>query len=184
MRSWALTLAVATVILTGCAAPRGNSSAPSPTGIATAPSPAMATADGPASASPALPIDPAIAPISIRNHSAEAEAAFQACHIDQYGFQAVAGMGLVPTAAALAKYAPFSGREPQLKLPGPVWLVQFKGEIPMPKSGEIWIDPVCIKATGDQGYFAVNGVRSPSGEFVAPLPAATAPTFRLPPLQP
>ncbi len=107
-----------------------------------------------------------------------------ACSLARYGYGAVAGMGLIPSAADLPRYAPFSGMEPQLQLPGPVWLVQFKGDIPMPKTGEIWVDPVCIRAVGDQGYFAVNGVKDANGKFVAPLPTGTATTLSLPPLQP
>jgi hypothetical protein len=131
-----------------------------------------------------LPVDPSITPISIKNHSAEAEAAFQACSLKQYGYEYVAGMGELPSAADMVKYAPFSGKEPQLALPGPVWLVQFKGDIPMPKSGETWVDPVCFKAADDQGYFAVNGVKDASGKFIAPLPPATPTTMSLPTLLP
>jgi hypothetical protein len=139
---------------------------------------------GPSSTSPGLPVDPSITPISIKHHSAEAEAAFEACSIAQYAYQSVAGMGELPSAADMSKYAPFSGKEPQLGLPGPVWLVQFKGKIPMPKEGEVWIDPVCFKATDDHGFFAVNGVKDATGTFLTPLPAAIAPSYSLPLLLP
>jgi hypothetical protein len=158
--------------------------APSAAPLATAASPASPA--GPTTApAAALPVDPSITPISIKNHSADAEKAFQACSLAQYGYETVAGMGQLPSAADMTKYAPFSGKEPQLKLPGPVWLVQFKGDIPMPKAAsETWIDPVCFLGEGDQGYFAVNGVKDSSGKFIAPLPPDTPPIMSLPALLP
>ena len=173
------------LVVAGCTASGGAATnALPPVGSApAAAAPAIAASSSPASAA-ALPVDPSITPISIKNHSADAEKAFQACSLAQYGYETVAGMGLIPSAADLPKYAPFSGKEPQLELPGPVWLVQFQGDIPMPKAGETWVDPVCILAEGDQGYFAVNGVKDAAGKFRAPLPAATPPTMSLPPLLP
>lgn len=183
-----LFIILAALLLSACtasgapAATGGPVGAPSAAEAVASQAPAISSNAAPAAAG--LPVDPSITPISIKNHSADAEKAFVACSLAQYGYESVAGMGLIPSAADLPKYAPFTGKEPQLQLPGPVWLVQFKGDIPMPKSGETWVDPVCIRADGDQGYFAVNGVKDANGKFIAPLPAETAPTLSLPALQP
>ena len=182
LRLLIVAIALVAAACTGSGGPASTGTAPSPTAAAAIASQAPGETSPPAAGE--LPVDPSIAPISIKNHSAEADKAFAACSVAQYGYETVAGMGLLPSAADLPKYAPFSGKEPQLELPGPVYLVQFKGDIAMPKSGETWVDPVCIRADGDQGYFAVNGIKDANGKFIAPLPPATPPSLSLPPLEP
>ena len=184
MRTRAALVALAGALaLCGCGPLPAPSSPPSPRGTPPAVSSTATVLVAP-SGSPGLPVDPSIAAVSISSHPADAEAAFVACNLRQVGLDHVAGMGLIPSASDMVKYAPLSGREPELRLPGPAWVVQLRGEIPMLLSGETWIDPICFASGAVSGYFAVGGAKDSSGAFHAPLAPATPPVYSLPPLDP
>jgi hypothetical protein len=96
----------------------------------------------------------------------------------------VAGMGKVPAAKDLTTFVPLTGREPQLKEPGPAWVVQIHGDV-LQRGGEIWTDPTCVVTMNDSGYYATGPVKSTAtGRVVMPEAPANAPTRGLPPLAP
>lgn len=169
----------------GCGAPiasRTPSAEPSPS---IRPTTAAAT-DAPTPSawlpSSALPVDPAIDPISRSSPSAEAEAAMEACNVAGIGIDAISGMGLLDAATHARTYAPLTGREPELMNDSPAWMIQFKGEVPMPlHQYEVWIDPICIVIDGASHWYATGPVAGPHGT-VPPLPVDDAPTLSLPPL--
>jgi hypothetical protein len=107
------------------------------------------------------------------------------CDVPQLGRATVAGMGLIPRARDLWKYAPLTGREPQLSSSRPAWLIQFHGPIPMPVSDEEWIDPICVVIDGAGGFLATGPVRHlDSGTIESPPPPARPPVWTVPPLAP
>jgi len=94
-------------------------------------------------------------------------------------------MALVPHAAGVSRYVPLTGPEPEFKTDAPAWAIQFAGELPMPKSGEVWTDPICGRVGETGGVYATGRVRNlASGEvFEPPIPARPA-AKSLPPLAP
>jgi hypothetical protein len=96
----------------------------------------------------------------------------------------VIGMAELADGAEITHFVPLSGREPQLKDPDPVWVVQVSGEIPQ-LGGEVWVDPTCVVTRDVFGYFATGPVRNPdSGEQTSPEPPRDAPDRVLPTPQP
>jgi len=94
-------------------------------------------------------------------------------------------MAELSTASDLPHYAPFTGREPQLKAAGPVWVIQIHGDVPEPQLGEIWTDPVCVVTSTDFGYFATGIVtKTATGETFKPEQPPSAPDRALPSLAP
>jgi len=146
------------------------------------------SATPPASAS--LAVQPSLNPgrltaISASAPSKEAAAAFSACHIgDQVPMAKVVGMAQLASASELPHYVALSGREPQLKALGPVWVIQIRGDVFEP-GGEVWTDPTCVVTTTDAGYFATGLITRPTtGETFKPQPPASPPDAVLPPLAP
>ncbi|HEX5465129.1 MAG TPA: hypothetical protein VFW92_00490 [Candidatus Limnocylindrales bacterium] len=132
-----------------------------------------------------LPIDPTITPVSRSHPGSVAQEVLDACHVDQIGLDRVAGMGLIAHASDAFHYAPFTGQEPELRGSEPVWLVVFSGQIPMPMEWETWIDPTCVDASGEAGFFATGAVIETSTGQELPAPAVSQPPDRaLPPLAP
>lgn len=126
-----------------------------------------------------------IEPVSLSHPSPEAAAALRICQVDTIGPDMVSGMGRIPHARDAVRYAPLTGLEPEIQTDAPGWIVTFNGEVPMPKSGEIWIDPTCIVVGGDGGMYATGPVENTSTHLaVTPLPAKKQPDLALPPLQP
>lgn len=92
-------------------------------------------------------------------------------------------MGLLP--AGRAKEDAFlTGLEPELMGDGLVWIIQFAGEIPQLRSGEVWVDPICVSGGGPTGFYATGDVVLPDGSLATRAPVTDPPTYRLPPLLP
>jgi hypothetical protein len=149
-----------------------------PPDASTSSEPTAASADRP-------PIDTSIDAVSLSDPSPEAADALRICRVLDFGADKVSGMGRIDKARDAVRYATFTGTEPEIRTDAPAWLVAFGGEIPMPMSGEIWIDPTCIVVGGDGGFYATGPVRIlSSGVTVTPLPAGQEPDLALPPLLP
>lgn len=114
----------------------GNSAGPCP-----APSASPAPTADPVDA---LPLDPAVKPVSISNANADEQRAMDMCISFSFTTDDVVGMGKIPHARDAYKYVPLTGREPDLKNDLPVWIVAFKGILRMPRGGELAIDPICL----------------------------------------
>jgi hypothetical protein len=160
---------VAVLVLVGCAVNRQLIPEPAPTAVASARSAAIA-----------------IAPVSGSEPGPEATTVFTKCRIgEEIAVEMVSGMGKVSSASDLARYVPLTGREPQLKAAGPVWIITIRGDVPQPKIGEIWTDPTCIVTSDDFGYFATGPVRNATtGAISRPEPPAIPPDLALPSLAP
>jgi len=157
--------AIALVVITGCHAGVFVSSSPTP----------LASAGD-------RPIDARIAPVSRSSPSKDAKAAMDVCSIDQLGLDAIAGMGLIDHASDASLYAPLTGREPELKSSVPAWMIQLQGWVPQLRGGEVWIDPICVVIDGYGGFYATGPVQFSDGTITSPMPAASPPSYRLPPL--
>jgi hypothetical protein len=133
-----------------------------------------------------LPIDASIAAVSLSDPSPEAADALRICQVtENLGPDLVSGMGRIDHAREVVRYAPLTGLEPEIKTDAPAWIVTFKGEVPMPMTGEIWIDPTCIVVGGDGGFYATGPVQILSSKVtVTPVPAKQQPDLALPPLLP
>ena len=129
--------------------------------------------------------EPTISPVSISNPNPGAKDAFERCHIgDMIPIEKVAGMGQVPSARDLLHYVPLSGREPQLQVESPAWVIQIKGEVQQ-RGNEIWIDPTCIVTANDFGFYATGPVKnSETGQVLEPEPPSKPPDRTVPPLVP
>jgi hypothetical protein len=128
---------------------------------------------------------PSLAAVSASHPSAEAADVFSKCHIgDAIPIDEVAGMAKLPAVGDLTHYVGLTGREPQLKEPGPVWVIQIKGDVPQ-MNGEIWTNPICFVSNSDFGYFATGPITNPAtGTTTQPEPPAVTPDRRLPALAP
>ena len=161
------------LILAACTAGSGAvvSTAPEPT-----PSSSMA-------AVPTLPTGD-VAPVSISEPSEGAKDAFAKCHVgDQYAIEQVAGMGQVPSTKDLFHYVPLTGREPEFKIEGPAWVIQFGGDLPM-RTGS-WTDPTCIVTADYFGFYATGPTKDyGSDKVVMPERPPIPPDRSLPPLLP
>ena len=104
------------------------------------------------------------------------------CQVGMLGLDAVAGMGRIDSAARAREYAPLTGREPELVSAKPAWMIQFRGEVPQLRGGEVWIDPVCIVIDGAGGFYATGPVILQSGRLHTPEPVPVPPSLSLPPL--
>ena len=164
--------------------PESANPTPTPTLASTA-SPATASQPGTTSGT-GLPVDPSIEPVSLSDPSSEAADALRVCQVlDNIGADKVSGMGRISHARDAVRYAPLTGVEPEIQTDAPAWLVTFKGEVPMPMSGEIWIDPTCVVVGGDGGFYATGAVKILSSDVtVTPLPTKQKPDLALPPLLP
>lgn len=183
-----LVLVVSGILVAACAAPPPNTtgiaaSSPSPVERTTLPSGASSASPG---AATVLPIDPSVEPVALSALSPEAASVLQICQVlDNIGTDRVAGMGKIDHARDAVHYAWLTGLEPEIQTDAPAWVVAFKGEVPMPMSGEVWVDPTCIVVDGDGGFYATGPVRIlASGVTVTPPPARVKPDRALPPLLP
>jgi hypothetical protein len=129
----------------------------------------------------ALPLDPAVKPVSISSASADEQRALDMCISFTFRVEDVAGMGKIPRARDAYKYVPLTGREPDLKNDRPAWIVAFQGELRLPRRAERAKDPICLITELE-----------PSPMFMLPWGTVDNPSFlehlkrvyRLPPLQP
>jgi predicted small lipoprotein YifL len=149
---------------------------------------AVAPSDAPSGA-PGT-VQPVIAPVSVSRPPAEAARAFEVCSVpgwvDRNGIDVIAGIGRISHANEAAHYARLTGREPELQSDKPAWIVQFRGDIRMPWSNTIYVDPACVVVDGgDGGFFGTGGVREVGSDVTrTPQPIAAEPDRLLPPPQP
>ena len=131
-------------------------------------------------------VAPTLAPVSASHPGTEAAAVLATCRIGEgVPVDEVAGMAKLPSARDLPHYAPLTGREPVLREPGPLWVVQIKGDVPEPMSGEIWTNPICIVSSSDSGYLGTGPITNlATGRVTPPEPPAVPPDRTLPPLAP
>lgn len=168
-----------------------TTSIPAPTArlspVVNVPAAPIATpSDPPVDAPLGLPVDPSIEPVSLSNPSAEAARALRFCGVGStVAFGQVSGMGRIHHARDAVLYVPLTGRGPEIASAAPAWIITFRGMLPMPKSGEEWVDATCIVVGGTGGFYATGPVQIlSSGATVTPLPAGEAPSLALPPLLP
>ena len=186
----ALTLASCTATTGPSVTPAGtlaSAAAPSETPASPgAPSTAPAGSSPSVAVSAALLVDPTIEPVSASNPSAEARKVLIACQVlDIFGLGSVGGMGKIAHGRDAVRYVWLAGVEPEIQTDAPAWLITFRGDIPMPKIGEVWVDPTCFYANGEAGFFATGPVKNVStGQLFTPLPAKSPPDRALPPLAP
>jgi hypothetical protein len=127
---------------------------------------------------------PGLVAVSASHPSAEAAAVFATCRIGEFiPISEVAGMAKLPAASDLTHYVPLTGREPELKEPGPLWVIQIKGDVP--QRLEIWTNPICFVTNSDFGYMGTGPITNPAtGKTTQPEAPAVAPDRSLPPLAP
>ena len=173
-------LSVLTTALVGCVSAGAvvtepPNSATSPTNPPVASPAPVATPDGGA---------PSLAPVSASHPSAEAADVFATCLAGGgIPINMVAGMAKLPATSDLTHYVGLTGREPLLKEPGPVWVIQFKGDVPQRQ--EIWTNPICFVTNSDFGYMGTGPITNPAtGKTTRPEAPAVAPDRTLPPLAP
>ncbi|MBA2719026.1 MAG: hypothetical protein H0U52_07275 [Chloroflexi bacterium] len=126
----------------------------------------------------------AIGAVSASHPDAEAADVFVKCRIGDFiPMKQVAGMGKLPAGGDLTHYVPLTGREPELKEPGPVWVIQIRGDVSM--GDQIWTDPICLVTNSEAGYMA-TGATTPYGTTKVTQPEAppVPPDRDLPPLAP
>jgi hypothetical protein len=134
---------------------------------------------------------PSLVAVSASHPGAEAAAVFATCRIGEFiPINEVAGMAKLPAASDLTHYVPLTGREPLLKEPGPLWVIQIKGDVPQkgggsPSPGEIWTNPICFVTNSDFGYMGTGPItNTTTGKTTQPEAPAVAPDRKLPPLAP
>lgn len=127
---------------------------------------------------------PSLAAVSAAHPSAEAAAVLTTCRIGEFiPIKEVAGMAKLPAASDLPHYVPLTGREPFLKEPGPLWVVQIKGDVP--QRGEIWTNPICFVTNSDFGMVGTGPITNlATGRTTEPEAPAVAPDRSLPALAP
>jgi len=127
---------------------------------------------------------PTLDAVSESHPSPEAAAVFATCRIGEFiPFNQVAGMAKLPAASDLPHYVPLTGREPYLKEPGPLWVVQIKGDVQI--RGAIWTNAICFVTSSDFGYVGTGPITDPAtGKTTQPEAPAVAPDHTLPPLAP
>lgn len=135
---------------------------------------------------------PALAAVSASHPDAEAAAVFATCRIGEFiPFNEVAGMAKLTAASDLPHYVALTGREPLPVEPGPVWVIQIKGDVPQQgggspaPGGEIWTNPICFVTNSDFGYLGTGPItNTTTGKKTQPEAPAVAPDRTLPPLAP
>lgn len=175
-----IALSVLTVALVGCVSagavvtepPNSTTSPTNPPVASLAP---VATPDSGA---------PSLAAVSASHPGAEAAFVFATCRIGEFvPINEVAGMAKLPAASDLTHYVPLTGREPLLKEPGPVWVIQIKGDVP--QRSAIWTNPICFVTNSDFGYMGTGPITNPAtGKTTQPEAPAVPPDRKLPPLAP
>lgn len=175
-----IALPVLTVALVGCISAGAVVTEPpnSTTSPTTPPVASLAPVATPAGGNPGL------VAVSASHPSVEAADVFATCRIGEFiPINEVAGMAKLPSASDLRHYVALTGREPELKGPGPVWVIQIKGDVP--QRGEIWTNPICFVTNSDFGYLGTGPItNTTTGKTTQPETPAVPPDRKLPPLAP
>jgi hypothetical protein len=170
-----LTTALAGCVSGGAIVTEPPTSTTSPTNPSVASLEPVATPEGGA---------PTLVAVSASHPSAEAAEVLTKCRVGEFiPISQVAGMAKLPAASDLSHYVPVTGREPELNEPGPMWVIQIKGDLSM-RSG-IWTDPICFVTDSEFGYMATGTTADyATGRTTQPEAPAVAPDGTLPPLAP
>ena len=124
---------------------------------------------------PKVPVDPALAAVSRSSPEADARTALKLCVREG---DVVAGMAHLASARDVHKYMLTNGREPELQVDEPVWMVQLAGEVSF--RGRTLYNPVCVVINGEPLVFAPYGSKAdgpswaPPADFVLPVVALPA----------
>jgi hypothetical protein len=88
------------------------------------------------------------------------------CRAYDLGLDHVAGMGELARGTDAPRFG-LSVLAPQLQTSSPVWVIQFRGEVPQLMAGQSWIDPMCAVIDGEPAFYATGPVRDlASGKIV------------------
>jgi hypothetical protein len=149
------------------------------------PEPWPSTVAATSAATDGLPIDLSLDAVSASAPTTKAASVLAACHVgDMITIDKVSGMAELPSAVDLPHFVPVTGREPQLKASGTVWVVQIRGDVQQ-RGNEIWTDPTCVVTSDDAGYFATGPVtNTATGKTIQPEAPPTPPDRALPSLAP
>ncbi|HWP62151.1 MAG TPA: hypothetical protein VNO86_01625 [Candidatus Binatia bacterium] len=180
-RSGAVVLA-AIIFAGGCVAPGAGRPASSEVGGAGPDAPAsLATETPPRTETPApsRPVDSSLTPVSRSNPSPEAQAAIELCGLDP---TFVSGMAKVPKARDLPKYVRLTGKEPEIQVDEPAWVITYSGRVILPRALGWADDPICVVVDGVRTVF-LSGRHGRGDLESAPLPIPDPP-FALPTLAP
>lgn len=177
-RGW-LMAAVSVMVVAACSsltpgAPSASLSLPSPSG------------GGSGIGYGGRPIDTTLTPVSASSPGPDAARVLDFCQVSQNDRGNVAGIAKLPHATDVYRYVDLSGKEPGLQGTDPTWVVQFKGVITQPMSGEAWVDPVCVVNSEDSGFYASGPVLDINTHAVkaTPMPPSKPATMALPTLAP
>jgi hypothetical protein len=124
------------------------------------PSPSLATLPPPAvpTPPPPPPVDTSIPAVSASNPSPRARSALEACGAYDLGLDHVAGMGELARGTDAPRFG-LSALAPEVHTSAPVWLIQFRGEVPQLMAGQSWTDPICMVSNGKPSFFATGPIR-------------------------
>jgi hypothetical protein len=170
----------AVVFVGGCVAPVAGRPASSEASSAGPDAPASLAAETPppsGTAAPSRPVDPSLTPISRSNPGPEAQAVLELCGLDP---TLVSGMAKVSKARDLPKYVRLTGKEPEIQVDEPVWVVTYSGRFTI---RTIWAeDPTCVVIDGEPLLFMTGDYGR--GDSVSHPLTSTDPPLALPTLAP
>jgi hypothetical protein len=135
-----------------------------------------------------LPVGADIVGVSLSKPTADSKAVFAACHIgdlDQVPIAKVTGVGELASMKDILHYVPLTGREPQIKESGPVWIVTVHYDMFQPAGNEVWVDPTCVITGEEVTWYATGPVKNTAtGKVILPEAPAALPDRAVPPLSP
>lgn len=172
-----VTFVMLLLLATGCAGAAGSAT-PGPTGDATGPpsdrlgaSPtAVGAPDLVPTRPPSLPVDGSLIPVSRSHPSAEALTALEACGAKASDDPTIERVAELARASDVVRFVPGLDKAPQITSQSdqPAWVVQFVGEQPHIRAGEIWVDEVCVVIGGQPAHYRTGPARSmATGKYVA-----------------
>jgi hypothetical protein len=113
-----------------------------------------------------MPVDMSITAVSASHPSPNAKSVLKGCRAYDLGLDHVAGMGELARGTDAPRFG-LSVLAPQLQTSSPVWVIQFRGEVPQLMAGQSWIDPTCAVIDGEPGFYATGPVRDlASGKII------------------
>lgn len=175
----------AVVFVGGCVAPVAGRPASSEASSAGPDAPAsLATETPPPSGTPApsRPVDPSLTPISRSNPGPEAQAVLELCGAAGFDLAGISGMAKVQRARDLPKYVRLTGKEPEIQVDEPAWVLTYSGRVILPRALGWADDPICVVIDGVRTVF-LSGRHGRGDLESAPLPVPDPP-LALPTLTP
>lgn len=177
-----LVVLAAMIFVGGCVAsgtgrlalPEASSTGPNaPTVLATETPPPSGTP------APSRPIDPSLTPVSRSNPGPEAQVVLELCGLDP---TLVSAMAKVSKARDLPEYVRLTGKEPEIQVDKPAWVVTYAGRVILPRALGWADDPICVVIDGVRTVF-LSGRHGRGDLESAPLPVPEPP-LALPTLAP